>query len=463
MTDEELVERFLVLEDGEVPARWPGALLALLSEPDSPDGMPLRPLLTLAISGSTSGFARRRVLARVESYLAKEPEKPAGDSATSVVIAPALRQSQVDTSEELQTLQQGAMQGRFDAPENNKHQLGWRLHLPPLDQPEWGYLSFVPKRFPHRELVLQPEVARWTLSGLDDLRKRLDTNSAIVLCYIYSLFRATAPQFLPGAVVSIEVNLTEVARLCGLPYRTGKESSDSRRVVWEALLYAAAARITGKRKVGRDKRQTEWVQQLTVPFLTIGARLSAPHPDDASLFGHADPPLRVRLHCEPELLSYITGALASYIPGGELLALLPAHQTSSALARAYALHSLTRWRVYRERGLGNMPKLSMQEMLRDVPPAGEAAISLPQLAMCGKNGMRLLTYHRKAVTELEQVGLICPHPDAEDVALRRRLKALGGTLPSALWTRPMPVLLPSARIEDALRSMGKVSPGESET
>ncbi len=460
MTDEQLVERFLTAESKEEHADWGAALLALLNRPEGADGMPFRPLLSLAVSGSSSGFARRQVLARLESFLTREPEETIDARAEGVVIAPALRQSQVDTNEELQTLQQGAMQGRFDALLSGKTTTGWRVSLPDPKEPEWGSVLFVPPRFPHRELVLRPEVARWTLTGLDDLRRRLDINSAIVLCYIYSLFRAVAPQFALGAVVSIEVNLTEVARLCGLPYRTGKESTDSRRIVWDALLYAAAARITGKRRVGRDKSQTAWVQQLTVPFLTIGARLSPPHPDDASLFGHADPPLKVRLHCEPELLTYISGALASYIPGGELLSLLPAHQTSSALARAYALHSLTRWRVYRERGLDRMPALSMQEILRDVPPAGDAAITLPQLATCNKNGLRLLAYHRKALLELEQVGLILPHPDAEDAALKSRLKRIGGMLSHALWTRSIPLMLPSERIEEELRTIGKVISGE---
>ncbi|MGC4045828.1 MAG: hypothetical protein QM758_18720 [Armatimonas sp.] len=215
--------------------------------------------------------------------------------------------------------------------------------------------------------------------------------------------------------------------------------------------------MTGRRKVGRDKNQAAWVQQLTVPFLTVGARLSEPHPQDTTLFAHADPPLKVRLHCEPELLAYISGGLASYIPGGELLSLLPAHQTSSALARAYALHSLTRWRVYRERGLAHMPALSMKEILRDVPPAGEAAMSIQQLANGARNGVRLLTYHSRALRELEQVGLIIAHPDAVEPTLRKRLLALGGTLPNTLWTRPMPLILPSLRQEELLRGIGKAS------
>ncbi|MGC4045829.1 MAG: hypothetical protein QM758_18725 [Armatimonas sp.] len=254
MTDEELIQQFLEAEGSEAGPDWAEILLALLAESEGANGMPFRPLLTLAVSGSSSGFARKRVLAQIESYLAQETGEAAAarERADSVIIAPALRQSQVDTSEELQTLQQGAMQGRFDAVGNGKTAAGWRMHSPRPNEAQWNALIFVPQRFPHRELVLKPEVERWTLTGLDDLRKRLDTNSAIVLCYIFSLFRATASQFAHGAVVSIEVNLGEVARLCGLPYEKAKESSDSRRIVWEALLYAAAARMTGR----RDDRAT---------------------------------------------------------------------------------------------------------------------------------------------------------------------------------------------------------------
>jgi hypothetical protein len=367
-------------------------------------------------------------------------------SAREFVPMPLLDCWQIDTCEELQMLFQGAMQGRFDASEGRR---GWWNHVwqaSHWQEPNPGTMKFDSPRFSHRGLSLYSEEESGTPEAWNALRRRLDTNSALVLCYIFSLFRTAAPQFDFGTPVRILVNLTDVARATGLPYRTGALIEKSRRVVWDALIYASAARLSGQRKPGRDKDQSVWTQPLKEAFLTIeGDSLST------------DPPQEVQLTCAPELLVYLCGALASYLSGGELIRLLPARQTNSAVARAYALHSLTRWRVYRERGMDRIPPVSMQEILREVPPPGEAGLTLPRSAGSARNGVRLLTCHRKALQTLAEIEMIRPHLDADEVTLRQRLKSLRGTLPRALWTRPMPPLLPSARMEEALRAIGRPS------
>jgi hypothetical protein len=224
------------------------------------------------------------------------------------------------------------------------------------------------------------------------------------------------------------------------------ERASSRRRVWETILYARSVYITGTREQSKYGT-TGWTQSLDVPMLMTGSRLREPVPTDRSLFPDSDPPAKVRIYCEPEILPFLCGPMASYISGAELLRFLPANKPSAALARSYLMHSLTRWRVRSGISVSELPPVSMGEIFQTFPPPGGAYDSLPALVDHPKNSKRVLSLHRDALRKLREIGAIEEHPDADEWKLQRRLDALGkDSSARLLWTRPFPSLQPSVSL-----------------
>ena len=279
-----------------------------------------------------------------------------------------------------------------------------------------------------------------SLSESRAFRKMIGTEESLCLHYVFTCLKLA--QVENGGLPYIDFILLDCVKAMGLPWERPEERKTSLDIVWRTLLIGERLVVKGIRKIpySLDGKKQE-ISMDEAPFYFMGRGYS----EDLEIPGfkkHEYPPPAIQgIVCSPGWVPVLRNtAISQWMPLGEMLRRIRGGTIPGSIARTIGVYCANEWRMR------HIPKLSVAKIFEHSPPAKLREI---QALRYSKNSERLIGYFSKAIKELVNHKVLAEHPDGDIEKLKERLhngKAIGQTLCDALFTLPVPLLKPSAKV-----------------
>lgn len=222
----------------------------------------------------------------------------------------------------------------------------------------------------------------------------------------------------------------------------------TRRLVWEAMRYGAAARVRGDRshstykKPGEGKRKpVEVPTRIDAPLWMIGGRET---PAQKSLFGDdTELPLKAEIVLSAQWAQIITDPRRrQFVNEGERLGRIAPGKPGGALARSVGLALFELWRRGYGRGSDSFT-VPRSELWSKYPPAK----GCPDEYLSGNDPARALSAWSEALNWLAEVGLIDAQT-ARDASAKP--KTGRGVRWSEAWRSEHLIISPAASLHSSI-------------